>query len=108
MPAERGGQPLRRNGIGRANRRILRGCGRVRCGAMGAALIVIDMLNHYEHEDAEPLMASVADALPTLRELIDKASGAGLLTVYVNDNHGDWSAGREKIVKRALEGAGPS
>jgi nicotinamidase-related amidase len=73
-----------------------------------AALIVIDMLNPYEHEDAEPLMASVAEALPSLRELIDQAPRAGLLTVYVNDNHGDWTAGRDKLTQRALAGAAPS
>src|SRR5881275_910243 len=37
---------------------------------MGAALIVIDMLNPYEHEDAERLMASVSEAVPSLIELI--------------------------------------
>jgi nicotinamidase-related amidase len=55
---------------------------------MTAALIVIDMLNPYEHEDAEPLIESVAEALPSLRELIREAPRAGVLTVYVNDNHG--------------------
>jgi nicotinamidase-related amidase len=75
---------------------------------MSAALIVIDMLNPYDHDDAEPLMESVSDMLPSLRELIHRAPEAGLLTVYVNDNHGDWSAGPKKIVKRALEGAARS
>ena len=32
--------------------------------SVSAALIVIDMLNPYEHADAEPLMESVAEALP--------------------------------------------
>jgi nicotinamidase-related amidase len=75
---------------------------------MSAALIVIDMLNPYEHEDAEKLMSSVEDSLPALRELVRDAPDAGLLTVYVNDNHGDWSAGRPELVKRALDGAGRS
>jgi nicotinamidase-related amidase len=74
---------------------------------MGAALIVIDMLNPYEHEDAEPLMESVAKSLPSLRELIHRAPEAELLTVYVNDNHGDWTAGRDKLTRRALAGAAP-
>jgi nicotinamidase-related amidase len=74
---------------------------------MGAALIVIDMLNPYEHEDAEPLMESVAASLPSLRELIHRAPEAELLTVYVNDNHGDWTAGRDKLTRRALAGAAP-
>jgi nicotinamidase-related amidase len=66
---------------------------------MAAALIVIDMLNPYEHEDAEPLMASVASMLPSLCDLLERAAGAGLLTVYVNDNYGDWTAGREKLTR---------
>ena len=74
---------------------------------MTAALIVIDMLNPYEHEDAEPLMGSVANILPSLSELIARAPDAGLLTVYVNDNHGDWTAGRDKLTQRALAGAAP-
>src|ERR1700755_1340204 len=65
------------------------------------------MLNPYDHEDAEPLMESVAEMLPSLRGLIDRAPEAGLLTVYVNDNHGDWTAGREKLTRRALAGAAP-
>jgi nicotinamidase-related amidase len=74
---------------------------------MATALIVIDMLNPYEHEDAEPLMESVAEMLPSLRELIQRAPDAGLLSVYVNDNHGDWTAGRDKLTRRALAGAAP-
>ena len=74
---------------------------------MASALIVIDMLNPYEHTDAEPLMESVEKSLPSMRELIQDAPGAGLLTVYVNDNHGDWTAGRNKLVRRALAGAAP-
>ena len=74
---------------------------------MSTALIVIDMLNPYDHEDAEPLMESVAEMLPSMQELIERAPEAGLLTVYVNDNHGDWSAGRDKLTRRAEAGAAP-
>jgi len=74
---------------------------------MPAALIVIDMLNPYEHDDAEPLMESVSQMLPNLQELIEHADRAALLTVYVNDNHGDWAAGREKLTQRARAGAAP-
>jgi nicotinamidase-related amidase len=74
---------------------------------VSAALIVIDMLNPYDHEDAEPLKESVSEMLPSLRELIERAPEAGLLTVYVNDNHGDWTAGRGKLIQHALAGAAP-
>jgi nicotinamidase-related amidase len=74
---------------------------------MPAALIVIDMLNPYEHDDAEPLKESVSSMLPALRQLIEHAPRADMLTVYVNDNHGDWTAGREKLIQRARAGAAP-
>jgi nicotinamidase-related amidase len=74
---------------------------------MSAALIVIDMLNPYEHEDASPLMRSVADAVPSISELVAGAVDAGQLTVYVNDNHGDWTAGRRELTRKALRGAAP-
>lgn len=74
---------------------------------MSSALLVIDMLNPYDHEDAEPLMESARDVVPTMARLIGRARDADLLTVYVNDNHGDWTAGRGKISRRALEGRAP-
>ncbi len=72
--------------------------------AVAGALLVIDMLNPYEHEDADRLMASVADIISPLRRLIDAARRADVLTVYVNDNHGDWSAARQELLERALRG----
>ncbi|MGA7705617.1 MAG: isochorismatase family cysteine hydrolase [Solirubrobacteraceae bacterium] len=72
------------------------------------ALIVVDMLNHYEHEDAETLRRSVRETLPAIQDLVQRASDADVPIVYVNDNHGDWSAGRPELCRRALEGPDPS
>jgi nicotinamidase-related amidase len=72
-----------------------------------SALIVVDMLNHYEHPDADLLIASVRERLPAVRELIERARDADVLTIYVNDNHGDWSAGRPEVSERALAGKAP-
>jgi nicotinamidase-related amidase len=69
-----------------------------------SALIVIDMLNRYEHEDAEPLISSVRDSLPAMRELIDRAGEREVPVVYVNDNYGDWSAGARELCASALDG----
>ncbi|HKN95062.1 MAG TPA: isochorismatase family cysteine hydrolase, partial [Thermoleophilaceae bacterium] len=74
---------------------------------MSSALLVIDMLNPYDHEDAEPLMESVRECVPVMAKLIEQARDSDLLTVYVNDNHGDWSAAREELSRRALEGRAP-
>jgi len=71
------------------------------------ALIVVDMLNPYEHEDAEKLTESVEGVLPALGDLRERAREAGLPVIYVNDNHGDWESSREPLVKAALDGARP-
>ena len=73
-----------------------------------SALVVTDMLNRYEHDDAEQLMQSVRNVLPGIRDLIHEAAERDVLVVYVNDNHGDWSAGREELVERASAGADAS
>ena len=71
---------------------------------MGTALIVTDMLNRYDHEDAERLRESVPTIIDPMRTLLDGAREREMLTVYVNDNHGDWSAGRPELVQYALAG----
>ncbi len=73
---------------------------------MAGALLVIDMLNPYEHEDAETLKRSVQEMIAPLSELISEAREHELLTVYVNDNFGDWSAARPELIERALAGNG--
>ncbi|HEY3728732.1 MAG TPA: isochorismatase family cysteine hydrolase [Solirubrobacteraceae bacterium] len=75
---------------------------------MTTALIVTDMLNRYEHDDAEPLMESVREILPNMCGLIDQAREQDVLTVYVNDNYGDWTAGARELAEAAMHGADPS
>ena len=71
---------------------------------MKSALIVVDMLNEYDHEDAEVLVENVRAALPAMRGLVERARREETSIVYVNDNYGDWSAGRPEIVQRAIAG----
>src|SRR3954452_4335880 len=70
------------------------------------ALLVIDMLNTYDHEDADRLAASVEEALPQVVGLRDRAAKAAddVLLVYVNDNHDAWELDRDALVERALDG----
>ena len=82
--------------------------GNERNGAGDLALVVIDMLNRYEHDDAEQLLDSVREVLPGVRTLVEQARRHEVLIVYVNDNLGDWSAGRGRLVRRAMDGADPS
>jgi nicotinamidase-related amidase len=71
------------------------------------ALIVVDMLNTYDHPDAEKLMPSVEAVLPAVRDLVDRARRDGTRTIYVNDNQGPWTWSREELLQHALEGARP-
>jgi nicotinamidase-related amidase len=72
------------------------------------ALLIIDMLNPYEHEDAEALVESVRQMLPGIVRLRDDAAGAAdTVTVYVNDNNDHWDVYREEIVEAALQGSHP-
>src|SRR3954470_10815543 len=72
------------------------------------ALIVTDMLNGYDHEDAEPLAESVEEQLPCIVSLIEQANADDdTLLVYVQDNYDQWEATREDLVKRALDGKRP-
>ena len=71
---------------------------------MKSALIVVDMLNTYDHEDADVLVESVREVLPAIQRLVERARRDDLPVVYVNDNHGDWGAGRPELLERAMAG----
>jgi nicotinamidase-related amidase len=75
--------------------------------ASRTALAVIDMLNTYEHEDAELLRESVARAVGPMSELIARAVDAEVPVMYVNDNYGDWNTSQEELARRAMEGPWP-
>jgi nicotinamidase-related amidase len=69
------------------------------------ALVVVDMLNTYEHEDAETLTRSVREVLPNISDLIERASDDdGVEVVYVNDLYGEWNAGRSELLERVMRG----
>lgn len=72
------------------------------------ALIVIDMLNAYDHDDGERLAASARDAVPRIAALRDTARAReDVLLVYVNDNDDRWDAGRQELIQSALDGRHP-
>ena len=68
------------------------------------ALAVVDMLNTYEHADAEELISSVREVLANIASLIERARDEGVEVIYVNDNYGAWNQGRSDLVERASAG----
>jgi nicotinamidase-related amidase len=72
------------------------------------AVLVIDMLNTYRHEDAEKLVPNVADIVDPLAGLLSRARERDDVDViYVNDNYGDFSADFDDVVDAALNGGRP-
>jgi nicotinamidase-related amidase len=74
--------------------------------SVATALLVIDMFNAYDFEDAGALLESAERATPVIRDLTQRAGDEGTALIFVNDNYGDWNASRDVLVDRALEGRG--
>jgi nicotinamidase-related amidase len=69
------------------------------------ALVVVDMLSTYKHDDAERLIRSVREVLPNLADLIERAADRDdVEVVYVNDLYGEWNAGRAELLERVMQG----
>ncbi|MGW9301931.1 isochorismatase family cysteine hydrolase [Streptomyces cyaneofuscatus] len=69
-----------------------------------SALIVIDMINAYDHPDAELLVPSVRTVLPQLTRLIGRARTQKVPVVYANDNFGEWRSHHGELIETALAG----
>ncbi|MEV7080303.1 isochorismatase family cysteine hydrolase [Streptomyces sp. NPDC093516] len=71
-------------------------------GSSRPALIVVDMINTYDHEDAELLVPSVEQIVPVVADLIDRARKADVPVIYANDNFGRWRSHHGELVDAAL------
>jgi nicotinamidase-related amidase len=72
------------------------------------AVIVIDMMNTYQHPDAEELIPNVEKMIDPLADLVRRARKSdGVDLVYVNDNYGDFTAQFSDLVRSARDGARP-
>ncbi|MFI1105769.1 cysteine hydrolase family protein [Streptomyces melanogenes] len=70
--------------------------------ATGPALIVIDMINTYDHEDAELLLPSARRVVPVLADLIHRARRSEVPVIYANDNFGLWRSHHGELLETAL------
>jgi nicotinamidase-related amidase len=71
------------------------------------ALIVVDMLNPYDHPDADKLIKSVETVVDPIARLIARARDERTQLIYVNDNYGDWDSSARRLAETALEGHRP-
>jgi nicotinamidase-related amidase len=71
--------------------------------ACSTALVVIDVLNPYDHEDAERLVESMARAVTPIAQLVRRARNEQVPVIYVNDNYGHWNSSSGELLEIALE-----
>jgi nicotinamidase-related amidase len=72
------------------------------------AVLVIDMMNTYRHEDAESLVPNVADIVDPLAGLISRTrEREDVDLIYVNDNYGDFTMDFDDVVRAAMDGERP-
>jgi nicotinamidase-related amidase len=72
----------------------------------GDALLVIDVLDSFDHDDAESLLASFRERGPGAASLLDAAREAGVPVIYVNDDRDRWDSDAPALAREAAEGPG--
>jgi nicotinamidase-related amidase len=78
-----------------------------RGGPGSDALVVVDAISDFRHEDGEVLAQSFTDIAPRLAVAITAARASGTPVIYVNDARGHWDGDRRALVARALAGRAP-
>ena len=73
---------------------------------MRDALLLVDLVNDFEHEDGERLLASLRARHESLLQAVERARADGVPVVYANDNFGVWDGDARRLVRQALEGRG--
>jgi nicotinamidase-related amidase len=72
----------------------------------GDALLVVDVFDDFEHDDAEPLLASFRERGPTMARAITSARGHGVPVIYVNDDRDRWDSDAPALAREAAAGRG--
>jgi nicotinamidase-related amidase len=68
------------------------------------ALLVLDVVNTFDHDDGDALLASFRSRLPAMAEALRRARDDETLPVfYANDAFGDWRGDRPSFVRRAID-----
>jgi nicotinamidase-related amidase len=67
------------------------------------ALLVIDVINDFEHEDGDRLLEAFRDRLPSMVDTIASARSRSIPVIYVNDTRGRWDGDAPAHVRDAIE-----
>ncbi len=67
----------------------------------GDALVLVDVLANFGHEDGDAMFASFREALGGIEEAVTAARAAGIPVVYANDDFGTWSGDRGRVLEES-------
>ncbi len=72
-------------------------------GSDKVALLIIDMINCFDFQDADALKEKAPGVAHFIARLRDEMGKAGCPVVYVNDNFGEWHSEKSRLIERALK-----
>jgi nicotinamidase-related amidase len=72
-----------------------------------AALLLIDVINHFEFPDGERTLRQAMPIAPRIARLKARAREAGIPAIYVNDNFGHWRSEASKLVEYCTREGAP-
>ena len=67
------------------------------------ALILIDVINHFEFPDGDALLKNALPMAARLAKLKERCRKAGIPAIYVNDNFGQWRSDAKMLLARCLD-----
>ena len=62
-------------------------------------LLLVDVINHFEFPDGKDVLHRALAIAPPLARLKKRAREAGVPTIYVNDNFGQWRSDAKKLLQ---------
>jgi nicotinamidase-related amidase len=85
----------------------MNGKGPVAVPAARTALLLIDVINDLAFDGSEALVAQAQSMATPLAELKRRATAAGMPTIYINDNFGQWRSDFKRTVAHCTARSSP-
>ena len=71
------------------------------------ALLLVDVINHFEFPDGKEVLQRALAIAPPLARLKKRVREAGIPTIYVNDTFGQWRSDTRKLLQYCLRPEAP-
>ena len=62
------------------------------------ALLLVDVVNHFEFPDGDKILKNALPLASRLAKLKARARRAGIPSIYVNDNFGEWHSDAARLL----------